>query len=867
MAKILIIDGNSLLFRAFYATYNPQNPDFVMKNQDGIPTNAIFAFSNMILSLISSLNKEDGFFVAFDKDKKTFRHKKFAEYKANRAPAPEALKPQFAISRELMDALNIRYYEDSNLEADDIAAIMAKKCEKDGYKVYLYTSDKDYLQLINDNTTVELIKKGLKDIHEMTPSSFKEEWGFDPKQIIEYKGLMGDPSDNLKGIPGVGDKTAKTLIMKYGDLDNIIEHANELTPSLKTKIIENQEMGQLCRELATMDTTDDVPFTSQDVVYQGYDFNKVSAFANKYNFKNMINKLPKKLRAESADNDKVEFTKISKLDEKIKPTKIGISVDFTNENYHIATLLGLALSIDGKNYYISEEDLKSDGYLQGILKNKSISKYAFDYKKVRFVLEHNGYKIDGLFFDLLIASYLIEPGISNDLNSILSYYSININYAYNNMDLFSEGNALLCACEAHYSLSLSNRLLDKLNELTQIKLYRDIEIPLVDVLADMEIEGFPLDKKTLEDFGDEYKKIIEAKKENIYRYAGKQFNINSTKELADILYNQLQLKDNKKHSTSIDYLIELSEDHPIINEIIEYRKYNKLLSTYINGFIPYIDEDGKIHATFNQAITSTGRLSSSEPNLQNISVRDEDGKQIRKAFFYKEDNLNILSLDYSQIELRILASLSDNKEMISMFNNDEDIHSSTAKLIFHLTEEPTSLERRKAKAVNFGIVYGISDWGLAEQINCSIPEARQIMTSFNKEFPQINIYLNSLVKTATEKGFAETMFNRRRYLPELNSDNYSVREFAKRAAKNAPIQGSAADLIKIAMIKVYKALKENNYEAKIVSQIHDELIIKVNDQEKVEVMALVKNIMEHCVKLKVKLKVDGGYAKTWFDAK
>ena len=867
MNKIIIIDGNSLLFRAYYATYNPDKSK-LMRNEEGIPTNAIFTFSNMIISLIKTLNIGDGFFVAFDKGKHTLRHKEFKEYKANRPPCPEDLLIQMPIAREFLDDLNILYYEDDDIEADDIAGIMAKKATKEGYHVYLYTSDKDYLQLIDDNTTVELIKRGLKDIHEMTPTTFKEEWGFDPIHIIDYKGLMGDPSDNLKGIPKIGDKTAKTLIIKYQTFENIYDHANELTNSIKTSLLENVEQGRMCCHLAKMNFDISLPFSSSQTIYKGYDFNLISNFAKKYNFTNLVNKLPSQLRLKNTAQEDIEFIKITELESLQIPKEFGFAIDLDENSYHDSEIYGFSFSFLDKNYYIDYEDALKSISFKNILEDSNYTKYVFDFKRIRYILARINIDIVGLKFDLLLATYLLDTSINNDINSIMTYYQIDINYAFDKTNLlFIQSNPLLTSIISHYSISLYEKIIARLLETDQYSLLNNIENPLSIVLSNMEIEGFPLNKNTLMTFKKYYEERIEGLKKDIFSYAKHEFNINSTKELGNVLFNELHLKGNKKLSTDYDHLKELRGEHLIIDKIIDYRKYSKILSTYINGLVPYIKNDGKIHAIFNQAVTQTGRLSSSEPNLQNITIRDEESKQIRKAFYYDDPSLNILSLDYSQIELRILASMSSCETMIEFFNNNQDIHTETAKKVFHLDREPTSLERTRAKAVNFGIVYGISDWGLAEQLEISVDEAKKIILSFNEEFPEIKTYLDGLVESAIKKGYAITLFNRRRYLPELKSDNYQVREFAKRAARNAPIQGSAADLIKIAMIQVDKAFKEHKYEAKIISQIHDELIIKVNDKEKDEVMMLVKNIMENCVKLKVSLKADGGYAKTWFDAK
>ena len=867
MSKIVIIDGNSLLFRSFYATIPHDPSQTIMQNKEGIPTNAIFGFANMMTSLISSLNKDDAIFVAFDKGKHTFRHKQYPEYKANRNATPNELLTQMPIARELLDCLNITYYEDDNIEADDIAGIVAKKSEKEGYKVVIYTSDKDYLQLIDDNITVRLIKKGLKDIQEMTPTTFKEVWGFDPIQIIDYKGLMGDTSDNLKGIPKVGDKTAKTLIQKYGTLENILANADSQTKALNNNLLTYAEQGKICKSLATIQIDYPLDIDVNSLKYKGYDFNKITSFANHYEFKNLVNKLPKDKRIINNLVKKVEYKIVNDLPtDNVK--EIGIDIDIENINYHEASLYGISITIDSSTYYIEINNIKNAKNLIEILKNINIKKYCYDYKKIKCVLFNNNITINGLFFDLLLGTYILEPSIKNDINQILAYYNIDINYCYKKeMALFEEGNKELSAATSYFSLWLYETIKNKLLEVNQLDLLNNIELPLEDVLADIEIEGFPINKNKLLEFKKIYEDKISIIKQDVYALIGHEFNINSTKELANVLYNELNLKGNKKHSTSVDYLLELKDEHPVIDLILQYRKYSKMLSTYIDGLLPFIKEDNKIHATFNQAITQTGRLSSSEPNLQNISIRDEESKQIRQCFYYDDPNLNILSLDYSQIELRILASLSNCTALINAFNNDEDIHSLTAKKIFNINREPTSLERRKAKAVNFGIVYGISDWGLAEQLNISIPEAKNIILSFNINFPEVKKYLNATIESASKLGYSTTIFNRRRYISEFNSSVYSIREFAKRAAMNAPIQGSAADLIKIAMINVAKALKENNLNAKIISQIHDELLIKVDDKEKDKVEKLVKDIMENCVKLNVKLKVDGGYAKTWFDAK
>ena len=864
MSKIIVIDGNSLLFRAFYATY--YDPSNIMRTKSGQATNAIFAFSNMITSLLTNLKKGDGIFVGFDAGKHTFRHQEYKDYKANRPELPKDLITQFPIARELLDKLNIVHYECDNLEADDICGIIANKAQKEGYKVYIYTSDKDYLQLIDENITIELIKKGLKDIKEMTPQTFREEWGFEPIQITDYKGLRGDDSDNLKGIPGVGDKTAKQLISQFGDLESIIQNADTKT-KVGRNIIEFQDNGRMCKHLAIIAKDQEIPIEVNETIYNGYKFNSVSEFANKYEFKSLVSKLPKLFKQEEKHNEKVDFCEVFDSNSIDFDDKIGIDVDIENVNYHDAVFNGLAFTTSSKTYYISKANLLKDEKLLSILKNPDIKKFAFDFKKVRYVLAKNNIEVNGLFFDLILASYLIDSSIKNDIESVLNYYSIDISYATTKNLLFDDSTKQISIATSFYSIGLFEEIKEKLLARNQYELLVNIEQPLTIVLCDMELEGFPLDKETLLSFKTIYQEKLDILTKEIHLLAGEEFNINSPKQVSHILFEKLNLKSNRKGSTSVEFLEMIKNEHPIISKILEYRKYAKIISTYVDGLIPFIHEDGKVHSTFNQALTTTGRLSSSEPNLQNISTRDEEGKQIRKAFFYKDPTLSILSLDYSQIELRILAHLSDAKSMIEFFNNDEDVHASTAIKIFNLDREPTSAERRRAKTVNFGIVYGISDYGLSEQLDCPISEAKEIIKNFYQAFPEIKKFLNHLIDDATEKGYAETMFHRRRYLPELQSSQYQVREFAKRAAMNAPIQGSAADLMKVSMIQVYNAIKEKGFKSKIVSQIHDELIFKVYEDEKEEFYKTVKEIMENSVKLKVKLKVDGGYARDWFSAK
>ena len=865
MPRIVIIDGNSLLFRAYYATAYPGVE--IMRSQDGTPTNAIFAFSNMMNKIISDLKEGECLFVAFDAGKHNFRHDQLETYKANRKPAPEELVIQFPIVREFLRSLGVYQFEEVGFEGDDIAGTVAKLAEQQGYQVNLYTSDRDFLQLVTENISVNIIRKGLSDVVVMTPELVKETYGFEPLQIIDYKGLRGDASDNLPGIPGIGEKTAVKLIQEYSSFDNIVANAENISGKVGQMIKEHQKIGRVSRDLAIIRTDIELPFTIQDTEYKGYDFQTINEFCQRYGLKQFINKVQPRWKKKELNAVQVEVETVSSLKGIGLSNDIGLSVDYEDENYTLGAIYGLCINSGEKNYYISLEDAKKDETTLKVLKNPNIKKYCYDFKAIKVALAKQNIEVNGIYFDLLIASYLVDSSLKNNPEVVMNIYGIDLSLEDDQPSLFAAENPQKAAKMAYFSRILKDKVYEELKKIEAVNLYETLEVPLITTLADMEIEGFPLDKNKLDEFGDVYKKNLDELAKEIYAMAGFEFNLASPKQIAEVLFNKMGLKGNRKNSTSVDNLKDIADEHPIVNKILEYRKYFKLVTTYIEGLKAHIHEDGKIYAKFNQALTTTGRLSSSEPNLQNISVRDEEGKQIRKAFYYPDDDLEILSLDYSQIELRVLSSLSGCKALQDIFKSGEDIHSATAKRVFNLEGEPTPLQRRKAKTVNFGIVYGISDWGLAEQLEISPKEAKQIINSFYQSFPEISTFFQGIIADATKNGYVSTMLGRRRYLREIHDSNYQVREFAKRAAMNAPIQGTAADLIKLAMINVAKALKEGGFKSKMVLQIHDELIIKVYKEEKEKVYNLVKNVMENAMQLDVPLEVDGGFGKDWYDAK
>lgn len=865
MAKLIIVDGNSLLFRAYYATaYGDKQ---IMRTKTGIPTNAIFAFSNMMNTILDKIKKGDYLFVAFDTGHKTFRHEKLETYKANRKQVDEDLIKQFPIARDFLQSLNIFTFEKDGYEADDIAGSVAKLASKDNIDVQIYTSDKDYLQLIDDKIKINLIRKGMSDVVLMDEEKVKEQFGFEPIQIIDYKGLRGDPSDNLPGIPGVGDKTAVKLIQEYHDFDAIVEGVKNDKSKVSQNIIENQQLGRLCRDLAIIQTDMKLPFNLEELKYEGYHFKRINDFCNTYELKTFLNKINSKWKIE--EENKLEYEIVKNIPNNIEDKVIGVSIDFEDEHsYYDSSIYGVGLYLDDKCLYIKWDDVLKDNNLIKLLEDENIKKCCYDFKSIRVALFKNNIDVKGCQFDILIASYLLDSSLVNEAEKAMNLFGLDLAKRAETISLFEDNNNYLRTVQlAYFSKKLEHKALNELSKISALELYEKLELPLITTLSDMEIEGFPLDIKTLDKYGEEFKRKLEDIQSQIYDLAGETFNISSPKQIAEILYDKLGLKGNKKNSTSVDALKEIIDEHPIVNKILEYRKYFKLITSYVDGLKAHIHKDGKIHATFNQALTQTGRLSSSNPNLQNISIRDEEGKMIRKAFFYPSYEYEILSLDYSQIELRVLSSLSKSESLKKIFIEHKDIHKETAKKIFKLEDEVDSKQRREAKTVNFGIIYGISDWGLSEELGISVNKAKKLKENFFSSYPELSTYFNKVEQDLEKNGYVTTLLGRRRYIREINDPNYQVKMFAKRAADNATIQGTAADLIKLAMIKCDKVLKENDLKTKIVLQIHDELIFKVPKNEKEIVYPLLKKEMENCLDLGVPLEVDGGFGKDWYDAK
>ncbi len=856
--KMLVIDGNSVLFRAYHATAsNPSVP--IMCTSKGQYTNAVYAFSNMLNKALQMIRPEYCV-VAFDKGKHNFRHDMDASYKANRKPTPEPLKEQFALVREFLEAYNVPYIEYDEIEGDDIIGSLTQKFPL--VSTCILTSDKDMLQLLDERTSVYLMRRGLSDISVVTPDNLDTIWDVSPEQVIDLKALMGDSSDNIPGVEHIGEKTAIQLLQAYGNLDGIYEHIDELKGKRKEYLIEGKDNAYLSKELATIRRDVDFDVDVEDLRVN-LSLEDVNAFYRKYEMTSLI----KKTLVVDSDTKRTKKVDVASFSD--KPV---IYLD-TDELEYITKIYGLAIATGKDVNYIAYEDLVQDTGFLTLLADDS-PKVVYDYKRFKHNMEKMGLEVGDNYDDVMLMGFLVN-NYYDSLEALLRGYGhdcyIEAKEIYGTLKKPKVIDTQAQAKRAcNFALALEDIYLNsevELKEKEVYNLYKDVELPLAHVLYDMEKEGICCDRAVLEDLGNELSKRIETKAQAIYEHVGHTFNINSTVQLAEVLFDELELPANRKRSTNAQELEKLELYHPIIKDLMDYRKDTKLYSTYIEGLEKNIAKDGKIHTIFSQTITQTGRLSSSEPNLQNIAVRDEEGKAIRKAFMATGDNL-LLSSDYSQIELRVLSALADEQSMKEAFDKDIDIHTKTAMDIFGLREEEVDdLHRRKAKAINFGIVYGISDFGLAKQAGLSVFEARDIIKSYYITYPSVRTFLDGAVRECEEKGYVTTILGRRRYIKEINSDNYNMVEFAKRAAKNSKVQGSAADLIKVAMVNIHKRMKKEGLKSKMVLQIHDELIFDVLPQEKEIMMTLVKEEMTKAIDLNVKLEVSMSSGRNWYEAK
>jgi DNA polymerase-1 len=871
MKKMILVDGSNIMFRAYYGTAYSGN---LMQNSKGQYTNAVFGFVGMMNSLLN----EDftHILVAFDKSGQTFRHDTYADYKGGRKPMPEEFRSQIPLIKKSLDVLGVKQREIELIEADDIIGTYATKYYNQFDHIEIVSNDKDLLQLVNDKVSLRSSKKGMQNYISYTPELMEETIGIPPELVPDLKGLMGDASDNLPGIPGVGEKTAVKLLKEYGSLDEVIAHKDDIKGKLGERIREHYESALMCRNIATIKTDVNFEFTLDDIKYNGTNEEEMIDFYKELELHSLIKRFNRKKPKQPSTFDYTIVDQIIDIHDVLLPNSAVVLETF-GTNYHNAAPLGFAIVNDKGNFYIPYDMLPLSMDLQLFLQDETIPKLVFDVKMMRVILLKDGFDIHGVTFDLLLTAYVLNPNnTKEDFRVIVSNFEYDqVSYKEEVYGKGSKYHIPEAKVYQTYALKkaiaikeLAAPLVKELEEREQLSLVNDVELPLASILGEMEFTGILVDTHKLAELNEDIKAKIDVITERIYDLAGMTFNIASPKQLGEVLFDHLKLPFAKKtkngYSTSVAILEKLVNHHDIIPEIMMYRTLTKLYSTYIIGLEQSIHEDGKIHTIYRQAFTSTGRLSSVEPNLQNIPIRYPEGREIRKVFV--PVNHRLYACDYSQIELRVLAHMANEKVLIDAFNNGEDIHTKTAQQIFG-KNEISSLERRQAKAVNFGIIYGQSAWGLSEGINIDPKDAKRFIERYYERFPGIEKFMNQVVADATNLGYAETIYKRRRYIPELNSSVYMQRESGKRNAMNAPIQGSAADIIKIAMIHIDKAMKKQHLKSKLLLQIHDELVFDVVESEMDIMQQLVTETMERCVTLQVPLKVEGVFGRNLYETK
>ncbi len=842
MEKFVIIDGNSLVNRAFYALP-------MLRSLSGKPCNAVFGFINMILNVISS-EKPKYFACAFDAGKHTFRHNMYADYKGKRDKMPEDLAEQLPILKELLTAMGIKIIEQSEIEADDLIGSLSRKFEAD---FILVSGDRDLLQLINDNTTVWLTQKGISNVVKVDREVLKQEFGLNPEQVIDLKSIMGDSSDNIPGVAGIGKVGATKLISEYGSLDNIYQNIDKITGSNQKKLIENKEMAYLSYKLATIKLDVDIDCKIEDFEYK-IPFNQETyELMRDLDFKSIIGK---KEWFDNHNNTSLETKEIVK---NAKILEINSNVELNDMIKNLPD--SFAVSADNLTIIFSFQECEYVLYKNSEIFNKHLDKIreifsgnkqkiCFDAKALMHDLDYYDIQINN-YFDVSLAIY-----IANEMDGEIS------------LDDALKLNNISTETKTYSLITLKEIYVGKLINNVQLKLYSDIELPLVKVLFDMEKTGFMVDTNQIKTLSNSYHQELNEITEKIYELSGENFNINSPKQLQSVLFDKLKIEYTGKKGTSIEVLNEISDKHEVVNYIIRYRKISKLISTYLDGMLNYVQSDGKIHTTFMQRSTSTGRLSSREPNLQNLPIRDDEGRALRKMFSSSFSNGTIISADYNQIELRLMANFSGDENMIADYLSGKDIHTATASKIFNVSiSEVNSSMRRVAKSVNFGIIYGISAFGLSQNIKTSQKEASQFIKKYMEIYPKVKTYGDECIKKAREKGYVSTIMGRVRHIPDINSSNHVMRAFAERVAKNMPLQGSASDIIKIAMIRVFDRLKSEKLKSKLILQIHDELVIDCVENESCKVKKILKEEMESVINLTVPLLVEVNEGKTLYDAK
>lgn len=877
--KLLLIDGNSVAFRAFFALHNSLER---FKNNSGLHTNAIYAFNNMFENVMDK-EKPTHVLVAFDAGKTTFRNEWYDEYKGGRAKTPSEFKEQMPYIRELITGLGVKHYELENYEADDIIGTLANQVDKEQFDVVILTGDRDLTQLATEDVTVDITVKGVSEIESYTPAHIAEKYdGLSPIQIIDMKGLAGDASDNIPGVTKVGEKTAIKLLKEFGTVEGIYENIDTLKKSkMKENLINDREQAFLSKKLATINVDSPVTIGIDELKYDGKDLDKLVPFYKEMNFKTFLEKLNVVDTQEEMED--ILFEVVEDINSEMFETDTSFYIEMLGDNYHIEDIVGVAWGTNKKIYVSNNEGIFENPTFQSWLFDESMHKKVFDSKRTQVAMSRYIGQPKGITYDVLLAAYLLDTNDnSNDIANIAEHYgytdiqSDDTIYGRGAKKGLPEDEEVFFAHLARKVKAiefLSEKLQTELAEKDQTTLFNEMEFPLSSILAKMEITGIRVDAQRLNQMKGEFGLRLQEIEEKIYEQAGEKFNLNSPKQLGVILFEKMGLPVIKKtktgYSTAVDVLEQLKEQAPVVEDILTYRQISKIQSTYVEGLLKMIQADGKIHTRYVQTLTQTGRLSSVDPNLQNIPIRLEEGRKIREAFVPRKENWVIYSSDYSQIELRVLAHISDDEHLKAAFVEGQDIHSSTAMRVFGIdkAEDVTPNMRRQAKAVNFGIVYGISDYGLSQNLGITRKEAQQYIDTYFTRYPGVKEYMESVVREAKDKGYVETLYHRRRYLPDINSRNFNIRSFAERTAINSPIQGSAADILKIAMIELNRRLEEEKLEATMLLQVHDELVFEVPESELETLDRLVKEVMESAVSLSVPLVTDSSWGKTWYEAK
>lgn len=859
MKKVILVDGNNLLFRSYFATAYTGN---TMRNSKGFPTNGLYGLVNMLNKIIRE-EKPEYMLVAFDKGK-TFRHEKYLDYKGGRNETPDDLKKQFSVAKKLVPLMGIKCFEIDNYEADDIIGTYSKMALIDPeFETTIVSSDKDLLQLINEETEVKLLKQ--KDYIRMNEETFIDTYGIKPIRMIDLKGLMGDASDNIPGVKGIGEKTALKLLQEYDSLENVYDNIDNIKGATKQKLIDGKESAFMSKDIATIYNEVPVTYSLEELKYDGPDVNGLREMYSDLEFYSFL----KDFKEEEKKEEKLEYKIIENIDDLKLKEKISAYLEISETNYHNADIYGMSL-YDGENvYYVPFEVLKEN---KNILDGKEI--YTYDLKKM--IVSLNKYDIDikNCTFDAMIAGYILNYNVKDDIAYLANTFNYDITLFDNfkkEKNMSTEALADLTVKKAKFIYDIKDEFINKMKEEEQLELFSNIEMKLSSVLASMEIEGVRVDTKVLDEMGENINKKLDELTSEIYNYAGEEFNIQSPKQLGEILFEKLEIPYPKKkktsYSTAREILDKIVDYHPIVEKIIEHRTLNKIYTTYIVGIKNCVKEDGKLHTIYTQTLTRTGRLSSIEPNLQNIPIRYKEGKEIRKAFI-PEENSVFLSSDYSQIELRMFAHMSGEQNLIDAFKHHLDIHTKTAMDIYHVSkDEVTKNMRRDAKAVNFGIIYGISSFGLAEDLGVDIKTAKKFLDNYLETFPGIKNYMDKVIKDAYETGYVKTIMNRKRKIDELYNTNHMIKVQGERMALNTPVQGSSADILKKAMIDIYNEFNRLNLKSKMILQVHDELIFNVKNDELEKVKEIVINFMENAYKLNVPLEVDVEIGKNWYDAK